>query len=140
MYIYENDLNVCKVYGKIVTEDEAKGQLNLSDFGIFDLERPLMECTGYKRTGCVFCGYGAHLDKGKGRFQRLAETHPNQYDFVMRGGAFDEDGLWKPDNRGLGYWFCIKWLEVHGDIKIKTTNLDYYIEKYGTEETEFYLK
>lgn len=31
---------------------------------------------GYSRTGCVFCLFGVHLEKGENRFQRLARTHP----------------------------------------------------------------
>ena len=39
--------------------------------------------TGCSRTGCMFCGYGCHLDKYPNRFQRLAETHPKQYDYII---------------------------------------------------------
>ena len=39
--------------------------------------------TGCQRTGCMFCGYGCHLDKYPNRFQRLAETHPKQYDYII---------------------------------------------------------
>lgn len=36
------------------------------------------------RTGCMFCGYGAHLEKSPNRFQRMKNEHPKQYDFCMR--------------------------------------------------------
>lgn len=36
------------------------------------------------RTGCVFCGFGCHLEKGTNRFQRLKYTHPMLYDYCMR--------------------------------------------------------
>lgn len=39
--------------------------------------------TGCQRTGCMFCGYGCHLDKEPNRFQRLAKTHPKQYDYII---------------------------------------------------------
>lgn len=39
--------------------------------------------TGCKRTGCMFCGFGCHLEKYPNRFQRLAETHPKQYDYII---------------------------------------------------------
>lgn len=39
--------------------------------------------TGCQRTGCMFCGYGCHLDKYPNRFQRLAETHPRQYEYII---------------------------------------------------------
>lgn len=54
----------------------------------------------------MFCPFGAHLEKGKTRFQRLRRTHPRQYEFMMGGGEWtQEDGkrLWMPNKRGLGY-------------------------------------
>jgi len=33
---------------------------------------------GYNRTGCVFCGFGAHIDN---RFEKLKETHPTLYNY-----------------------------------------------------------
>lgn len=93
-YIKENDIEICSVYGDIIPEG---GQM------VFD-GMPCKLCTtGCDRTGCVFCGYGAHLEKGEGRFQRLKRTHPKLYDYCIGGGAYDpEDGLWKPDKNGLG--------------------------------------
>lgn len=65
-----------------------------------------LRCTGCERTGCMFCPFGAHLEKGETRFQRLRRTHPRQYEFMMGGGEWtQEDGkrLWMPNKRGLGY-------------------------------------
>jgi 3'-phosphoadenosine 5'-phosphosulfate sulfotransferase (PAPS reductase)/FAD synthetase len=39
--------------------------------------------TGCQRTGCMFCGFGCHLEKYPNRFQRLAETHPKQYEYII---------------------------------------------------------
>ena len=39
--------------------------------------------TGERRTGCMFCMFGIHLEKGTNRFQRMAFTHPKQYDFCV---------------------------------------------------------
>jgi len=36
-----------------------------------------------KRTGCMFCGFGAHMEKGLNRFQRMSVTHPRQHSIVM---------------------------------------------------------
>lgn len=93
-YIKENNIEICSVYGNIIHEG---GQM------VFD-GMPCKLCTtGCQRTGCVFCGYGAHLEKGEGRFQRLKRTHSKLYDYCIGGGAYDpEDGLWKPDKNGLG--------------------------------------
>ena len=43
---------------------------------------------------------------------------PKKYDFIMRGGKFDESGMWIPD-KGLGYKFVIDWLNEHGGLDIK---------------------
>ena len=47
--------------------------------------------TGYNRTGCVFCGFGCHLEKEPNRFQRLKVTHPKLWNYCMK--PWDEGGL-----------------------------------------------
>lgn len=47
--------------------------------------------TGYSRTGCIFCGYGCHLEKEPNRFQRLKETHPKIWDYCMK--SVEDGGL-----------------------------------------------
>lgn len=37
---------------------------------------------GYLRTGCMFCMFGLHLDKGS-RFDRMKTTHPQIYEYCM---------------------------------------------------------
>ena len=39
--------------------------------------------TGAHRTGCMFCMFGAHMEKKPNRFQRMALTHPKQYEFCV---------------------------------------------------------
>ena len=39
--------------------------------------------TGAERTGCMFCMFGVHLEKGENRFQRMSRTHPKQYDYCI---------------------------------------------------------
>ena len=46
---------------------------------------------GYERTGCVFCGFGSHLDKYPNRFQMLQKTHPNLHEYLLR--KFEANGL-----------------------------------------------
>lgn len=52
---------------------------------------------GEKRTGCMFCVFGAHLEKGPNRFQRMAVTHPKQWDYCINklgmGEALDFIGV-----------------------------------------------
>ena len=38
---------------------------------------------GYDRTGCIFCMFGVHLEKGTNRFQRLAVTHAELHAYCM---------------------------------------------------------
>lgn len=92
-YIKENDIKIASVYGDIVPVDS---QL------CFDDKDCKLCTTGCKRTGCVFCGFGAHLEKGEGRFQRLKRTHPKLYDYCINGGEYNDEGLWVPNNQGLG--------------------------------------
>ena len=65
-YIVINNLEIASVYGDIVKNDKG-----------------LWETTGEKRTGCVFCGFGCHLEKEPNRFQRLKQTHPNLYNYCI---------------------------------------------------------
>ena len=38
---------------------------------------------GYTRTGCMFCMFGVHLEKGDNRFQMMAKTHPKIHDYCI---------------------------------------------------------
>jgi hypothetical protein len=38
---------------------------------------------GYTRTGCMFCMFGAHLEKEPNKFQRMLETHPKQHNYCI---------------------------------------------------------
>lgn len=40
--------------------------------------------TGVKRTGCMFCMFGVHLEKEPNRFRLMKKTHPAQYDFCIK--------------------------------------------------------
>lgn len=40
-------------------------------------------------------------DKEPNRFQRMKQTHPQQYRYCIGGGHF-ENGILKPDKTGLG--------------------------------------
>lgn len=91
-YIVEKGLKIAPVYGEIVPEDD---QYTL----IPDCK---LKTTGCNRTGCVYCGFGCHLEKGQTRFQRLKITHPKQYDFCINGGQYNDKGLWVPSKEGLG--------------------------------------
>lgn len=139
-YIYYNHISIADVYGEVVA-DYREGQMQESsmDRGIFDVGKPLFETTGCNRTGCVYCGFGCHREKSPNRWE-LAErlSNPEIIDYMMRGGAFEE-GIWKPDNRGLGFWFVIEWINVHGNMQIAMPHREKYLERYMTEDTKRYL-
>ena len=143
-YVREYGLSLAKVYGKIVDDttgtDECQGQMTFSDCGgdeRADRRCPL-KTTGCSRTGCIFCGFGIGFDTE--RYAKIdVVSDPKLRDFCMRGGSFDEDGLWKPDNRGLGMWFVLKYSNIHGGFNITIPEFERYESEYGNELTHAYL-
>ncbi|MBQ8094098.1 MAG: phosphoadenosine phosphosulfate reductase family protein [Clostridia bacterium] len=96
------------------------------------IERPCRECryqtTGADRTGCAFCGFGAHVERS-GRFLRMRESHPKLYEYCIEGGEWQDnpdydpslpeyaaDGfhnwnppkLWMPSAGGLGMGYVFE--------------------------------
>lgn len=117
-YIRMYDLKIADVYGDIVYKDD--GGLTYSE-SLF-MDDMSLTTTGVNRTGCIFCLFGIMNDTE--RFVNLKKIEPDKYDYVMRGGHFDNKGLWIPGKdengvMGLGYKFVIDWLNEHGDMNIK---------------------
>ncbi len=82
-YLKANDIAYSAIYGDIV-EDSGRWRT-----------------TGAHRTGCMFCPCGAHLERQPNRFQRMALSHPEQYDYCINtlgyGKVFDFIGIpYKP--------------------------------------------
>lgn len=73
-YLKKYNVPYASVYGEIVQDKDGK-----------------LHTTGCDRTGCVFCGFGCHLEKEPNRFQRLKVTHPKLWDYCMR--SWSEGGL-----------------------------------------------
>lgn len=65
-YLLTYKIPYCNIYGNIVKNKDG-----------------LLETTGEKRTGCMFCMFGVHLEKGENRFQRMKRTHPQIWDYCM---------------------------------------------------------
>ena len=112
VYIYENEFEICSVYKNIVIDYAAMGQvenqMSLSDFGVFDKERPVLKCTGCQRTGCCLCCFGAHLEKpGEERFLRLKETHLGMYNLLDVA-----------KNNGVTYREAIEWVNENSNGKV----------------------
>lgn len=71
-YLKDNNIKYADVYGDIVLEGNK------------------FKTTGQRRTGCVFCGFGCHLEKEPNRFQKLAISHPKLYDYCINKLGFGE--------------------------------------------------
>lgn len=82
-YIYLNKIDIPSVYGEVV--QDQKGEYH---------------CTGCQRTGCMFCAFGVHLEKGETRFQMLAKTHPKQYEYCIGGGQWIDNPNYDPEYNG----------------------------------------
>lgn len=117
-YIKENSIPIASVYGDIVYAENPE-QIRLEEMGVEGCGEKLCT-TGCARTGCIFCGFGCHLDKEPSRFQRLKETHPRQYEYCIGGGEYDADGIWKPNKDGLGMGHVFEELnKIYGEGFIK---------------------
>ena len=75
----------CTIDGEDCPPDLARDLLEHQPPDSWDFEKRFQfYTTGVRRTGCMFCAFGAHLEKCPNRFQKMRETHPKQYDFCMR--------------------------------------------------------
>lgn len=114
LYIKINNLSIASVYGDIVSKDDS-GLEYLTEL----VPAGKLYTTGCKRTGCIFCAFGCHLEKEPSRFQRLKETHPKQYEYCIGGGEY-ASGVWQPNKQGLGMGHVFDVLnELYGAAFIK---------------------
>lgn len=115
-YAKNMGIKLASLYGDIMYKDET-GLLYYNS-----LCGGKLCTTGCERTGCIFCGFGAHLDERNGgtpRFVRLRQTHPKQYQYCIGGGEY-VDGIWQPNEKGLGMGHVFDELnKIFGDGFIK---------------------
>lgn len=105
LYIKENNISICSVYGDISYVDDDGMEY---DNPVFN-ESMQLKTTGCDRTGCVLCGFGCHLEKpSESRFLRLKETHPGLHSL-----------LYKIENNGVTYAEAIDWINEHGNLDIR---------------------
>ena len=117
-YIKENNLPIASVYGDVVYKENPE-QMRMEDYGIENCGTDKLCTTGCNRTGCIFCAFGAHLEKGESRFEILKRTHPRQYEYCIGGGEY-VDGVWQPSKEGLGMGHVFDELnKIYGDGFIK---------------------
>ena len=145
LYIRLYNLPIASVYGRVITEDEKSGQMSLFPYdpekeaGLFVPDRMKLYTTGCNRSGCLFCGFGCHLEKRPNRYELIdMVSTPKIRDYCLRGGAF-KDGVWMPDNRGLGMWFVIQYVNVHGGFNIYIPEYERYEREYGDDLTRVHL-
>lgn len=81
-YIARYNLAIASIYGEIVCDAEK--------------ENCPYKTTGCSRTGCIFCAFGFHREKGETRFQSLAKTNPRQYEYCIGGGQWVDNPLYDP--------------------------------------------
>lgn len=106
-YIVRNDLPICELYGDIVVDYEKMGQVD-GQMSMFMDNKPL-KTTGARRTGCMGCLFGIHLEDNPNRLEQMKETHPRVYEW-----------LFKPwDEGGMGYKEILDWINEHGNMDIK---------------------
>jgi 3'-phosphoadenosine 5'-phosphosulfate sulfotransferase (PAPS reductase)/FAD synthetase len=72
-YITTNNLDYAKIYGDIIKDENGN-----------------YKTTGVERTGCMFCGFGCHLEKEPNRFQKMKQTHPKQWDYCINNLGLKE--------------------------------------------------
>jgi 3'-phosphoadenosine 5'-phosphosulfate sulfotransferase (PAPS reductase)/FAD synthetase len=65
-YLKHFNVPYCSVYGDIT-----------------ERENGTLMTTGAKRTGCLFCMFGVHLEKGESRFERMKRTHPQLWKYCI---------------------------------------------------------
>lgn len=79
-YLKINDLRINEIYGNILTTEDNH-----------------YYCSQYNRTGCIYCAFGAHMEKSPTRFELLKETHPKIYNYCINGGEFIDNPKYNPD-------------------------------------------
>lgn len=68
-YIQVMNIPIASVYGEIKT--------------IYKDGQQILVTTGEKRTGCMFCMFGVHLEKCPNKFQRMYHTHQKQWNYCI---------------------------------------------------------
>lgn len=107
-YIRRYNLPIAPVYGDVVS-----------------VENGCKLCTtGCDRTGCVFCGFGAH-HPGDERFIRLKETHPRQYDYCINGGEY----AWVGYHQAKVRWKRIEFFKEDGS-PMTPDEIEFFVEQH----------
>ena len=106
-YIHTYNIPICSVYGDVVVDydsmGEMDGQVMFDEFS----GNIKYKTTGCKRTGCMLCGFGCHLNNDT-RFIQLKQTHEKMYNLL--------DVV---KNNGVTFREAIEWTNEHGNLNIR---------------------
>lgn len=72
-YLLRNEVDFAECYGEIIYDGEHYYN------------------TGVPRTGCMFCGFGVHLEKEPNRYQMMKEKYPKRWEYCFK--SREEGGL-----------------------------------------------
>lgn len=134
-YVKKYNLEIPSVYGDVVYAEDPE-QIRWGDTvpEMTDLdgdEQRKLTTTGCKRTGCIFCAFGAHCNDDT-RFVDLKRTHPRLYEYCIGGGEYNDEGVWQPSKEGLGMGHVFEKLNrLYGEGFIK-----YYAEEFERQYPE----
>ena len=122
-YLKLNNIKIAECYGEIIPVDK-QGNPTFEDL------KDRYAFSGVQRSGCIFCLFGISQDTQKGginRFEHLRITQPKLFDYCMRGGVFNDEGIWVP-HKGLGLAFVIEWLNRNLSKTLKNGKKSLYIK------------
>lgn len=130
-YIYLHNLEIAPPYGKIIKV--GGGDKPYEQLELFDIDVPTFETEKVRRTGCFACGYGIQIEKESRLKQMIDIGEERLVDWILRGGAFEEEsGLWKPKG-GLGMFFCYEWMNRAGGLNIWLPDKEKYYSQLPDE-------
>lgn len=146
-YIKQYNLPIASVYGDVVYAEQPD-QLRFDG-----CEGGKLKTTGADRTGCIFCGFGCHVEPEPGRFKRTKGTHPRQYEYCIGGGEYvykafkrDIDGKWEEtafpyeyeDGTLMTEQEIERFAEIHtvGFAGYKEEDMFFKVEKYWQPSKE----
>lgn len=81
---------------------------------IFNVPYSKIYDMGYTRTGCIFCVFGCHLEKGENRFQLMQRTHPKLHNYCMKDWT----------RGGLGLSIVLDYIKVPWENNIRQITFD----------------
>ena len=93
-YLVRHNVPIASVYGDIVSIGTDGN--NYPPVDVAGNVQCNLKCTGCQRTGCVFCGFGMHQEKGQTRMQKLAFIEPRKYEYCIGGGAWIDNPFYDP--------------------------------------------